>query len=80
MEPVDNTWKCRCGALNSFYRTLCGKCNKSQTTFNTKNMSYKIYNHTIQSNETVKSAIKKFRKDDNKNRKPQNNVHKKKRS
>jgi len=45
-----------------------------------KNMSYKIYNHTIQSNETVKSAIKKFRKDDNKNRKTQNNVHKKKRS
>ena len=41
-------------------------------------MSYKIYNHTIQSNETVKSAIKKFRKDDNKNRKPQNNVQKKK--
>ena len=43
-------------------------------------MSYKIYNHTIQSNETVKSAIKKFRKDDNKNKKPQNNVQKKKRS
>ena len=43
-------------------------------------MSYKIYNHTIQSNETVKSTIKKFRKDDNKNRKPQSNVHKKTRS
>ena len=43
-------------------------------------MSYKIYNHTIKSNETVKSTIKKFRKDDNKNRKPQNNVHKKTRS
>ena len=43
-------------------------------------MSYKIYNHTIQSNETVKSTIKKFRKNDNKNRKTQNTVHKKTRS
>ena len=30
MEPVDNTWKCNCGALNSFHRTLCGKCNKEK--------------------------------------------------
>ena len=36
MEPVDNSWKCNCGALNSFYRTLCGKCSKSQTTFKIK--------------------------------------------
>jgi hypothetical protein len=43
-------------------------------------MSYKIYNHTIQTNETVKSTIKKFRKDDNKHSRSQNNVHKKKRS
>ena len=35
-------------------------------------MSYKIYNHTIQTNETVKSTIKKFRKNDSKPRKPQN--------
>lgn len=32
-EPVDNIWKCKCGALNSFYTTLCGSCNKSQITF-----------------------------------------------
>ena len=43
-------------------------------------MSYKIYNHTIQTNETVKSTIKKFRKNDSKPRKPQNNLHAKKRS
>jgi hypothetical protein len=45
-----------------------------------KNMSYKIYNHTIQTNETVKSTIKKFRKNDSKPRKPQNTLHAKKRS
>ena len=36
MEPVGNSWKCKCGALNSFSRTLCGKCSKSQITFNKK--------------------------------------------
>ena len=45
-----------------------------------KNMSYKIYNHTIQTNETVKSTIKKFRKNDSKPRKTQNTLHAKKRS
>ena len=43
-------------------------------------MSVKLYKHLTETNEIVKSTIKKFRKDDNKNRKPQNNVHKKKRS
>jgi hypothetical protein len=43
-------------------------------------MSYKIYNHTIQTNETVKSTIKKFRKNDSKPRKTQNTLHPKKRS
>lgn len=45
-----------------------------------KNMSYKIYNHTIQTNETVKSTIKNFRKNDNKYRKAKNTLHTKKRS
>ena len=33
---VDSTWNCTCGALNAGYKTICGKCNKSQTTFNRK--------------------------------------------
>ena len=43
-------------------------------------MSTKIYNHLIQTNEKVKSTIKTFRKNDNKNRKLKNTLHTKKRS
>ena len=43
-------------------------------------MSTKIYKHLIETNETVKSTIKKFRKNDTKLRKPQNTLHAKKRS
>lgn len=43
-------------------------------------MSYKIYNHTISSNEKVSNTIKNFRKNDNKNRKPKTLLHSKSRS
>ena len=45
-----------------------------------QSMSYKIYNHTISSNEKVSNTIKNFRKNDNKNRKPKTLLHSKKRS
>ncbi len=43
-------------------------------------MSTRLYKHLTETNETVKSTIKKFRKNDNKNRKTQDIVHKKTRS
>lgn len=43
-------------------------------------MSIRLYKHLSSTNEKVKSTIKTFRKNDNKNRKPQNTMHKKKRS
>lgn len=47
-----------------------------------KNMSYKIYNHTIEANNKVRETISTFRKPKyaNKNRKPNTTVHQKKRS
>ena len=29
---VDNTWTCPCGAMNTAYRQLCGKCNIQRDT------------------------------------------------
>ena len=43
-------------------------------------MSVKLYKHLTGTNETVKSTIKKFRKNDSKPRKTQNTLHPKKRS
>ena len=43
-------------------------------------MSTKIYKHLIETNETVKLTIKKFRNNDSKPRKTQNTLHPKKRS
>lgn len=43
-------------------------------------MSVKLYKHLTETNEKVKSTIKTFRKNDNKNRKPKNTLHTKKRS
>ena len=27
---VDNTWVCKCGALNAAYRETCGRCEASK--------------------------------------------------
>lgn len=43
-------------------------------------MSIKLYKHLTSTNQKVKLTIKNFRKNDNKNRKSQNTMHKKKRS
>lgn len=43
-------------------------------------MSYRLYNNLITSNLQVLNTIKKFRKNDNKAKRKQNNMHSKKRS